>query len=73
MLTNEIEIIKCHNQNMVVLLNIIATRYKSLQMHRNMGSKLIISSGLGYVSNILSFPLIICVDKQSSSNKISSR
>ena len=42
-------------------------------MHENWGEKLIISSDLGYVYNILTLPSIICADKQSGGCKISSR
>ena len=37
-------------------------RYGKLEIHKNMGYKFAISSDLGFVSNILSFPSIICVD-----------
>ena len=62
MLTREIEVIKCHNHNMAVLITLIANNTaKSLQMHENWGYKMIISLDAGYISHILTLPSIICV------------
>ena len=61
MLTSEIEVIKCRNQNMAFLFNEIATEYKNLQIHEKYGTKIILSSDLGYVSNILTVHSIISV------------
>ena len=58
---------------MAVLLNVIASSVLSVQMHENSGKKLIISSDLGYISNILSLPSIVCADKRDGGFKISSR
>ena len=63
-LTSEIEVITC--QNMAVLLNITA-------MEITKCTKLQFLQILGYFSNILTFPSIVCVDKQSGSCKISSQ
>ena len=71
MLTSEIEIKKSRNQNVAFLFNDITTEYKSLQINKNIGQKLIISSDFGYVSNILTLPSIISVGKQDGGFKTS--
>ena len=62
---------------MAVLLNVIASAstkvVKVCKMHKNMGQKLIISSNLGFVPNILSLKAITCADKRSGGSKISSQ
>ena len=55
---------------MTVLLNVWLL--KSL-MDENMVQKLLNSSDLGYVSNILTLPSIICTDKRSGGFKVLSR
>ena len=67
MLKSEMEVIKCSR--------LFTEQHcdKNQQMHEYMGSKLnIISSYLGFVSNILTLPFVICVDKQTDCGKISS-
>ena len=70
-LTSEIEVIKCRNQNMAVLLN--ESLIKVCKWTKIWDKKLILSLYLGYVSNILTLSSIICVGKQSGGFKISSR
>ena len=55
---------------MAFLLNEIATEYKNLQIHKNMGQKLLISSDLGYVYNILTLSSISSVGKRDGGFKI---
>ena len=70
--TSEIEVIKCCNQNMAVLLNVIASTVNTLQMKKNWGIKAY-NSDFGYVSNISTLPLIMYVDKRNGGCKIPSR
>ena len=70
-MTSEIEVIKFRNQNMAVLLSI--SLIKVCKWMKIWDKKLIISSYLGYVSNILTLSFIICVGKRSGGFKISSQ
>ena len=56
MLISERKVIKCHNQNMAILVKLITV---SLQMHENMGLKFIIFSDFGYISHILTLTLYV--------------
>ena len=53
--------------------SVLRSCYKNLQTYTNMGKKLIISSILGFVFNILSSPTIMCADNQNTGYKVLSR
>ena len=73
MLTSEIKVINYRNQNMAVLLNVIAsTVYKVCKMHENVGIKAYNFFRFLVCYNILTLPSIICADKRSGGFKISS-
>ena len=73
MLTSENKMIKCRNQNMAFLLNVITTQFKSLQIQENIGQKHKISSDFRHVCKILPIPSFICAGKRSGGFKIMSQ